>query len=341
MSNLPKCKVIGDPQNPKRFSSNIIIDSLNDALWQLDLYKEDGIQVNYSCVCSDHNQRTDVFICTYEIPVSQIILAQAKGRRILGVSLDNYRFLIDGGAHPDLCGYFPLGVDSFKYKHIKKTRMLDTFNFLVYTESLVRSNFYVVLDAFGEAFSGSKTEVLYIKDRNGTDRFKQYVEEKAKYYNVIIKYENNHLDTIEKELEVYECADVHVYVNASSTFAMPCLQLLSCGVPSIVMSYSGPAEYIRKDWNAITIPYRLEDVNDYVLRPLIEAGMRNFFFADGYECRPYWAVPDKQDLKIAMTKIRIDSGLMKKLSRNGRLTAEQFTWKKSAAAMCAAIKELY
>ena len=333
-----KLQVIGDPKNPKGFSSNIIIESLNAALKKVGLYDEAGKKVAYSCICSDHGQKADAFICSYEIPFSQIIYAQSRNRPILGVNLDNLRFIIDGDINPNLVGFFPLGVDNFKYPVVQKKTMMDSFVFLAYTESLIRSGYHVLVPAFGRAFSGSKDDVLYIKNRNGTDAFKLRIENQARYYNIQVKYENNHLG-IEEELEVYRAANAAVYVNMSSTWAMPCLQLMTCGVPSIIMPYSGPAEYTRDEWNALAVKYDIEYLDDRVLRPLMEIGMRNFFFADGYAKQPYWARPNIDSLAMQMLRLRKDPELGKRLATNGRITGEQFTWEKSAMALSAALRE--
>jgi glycosyltransferase involved in cell wall biosynthesis len=342
MTILAPFKVVGDPKNPERFSSSIIINNLNKAAKKLGLYDENGAVVVYDCIGNNHGYNPNALIVCYELAFPNIIVENCRGKPIIAVSRDNLRFALENpyiqkGQQVD---WIPLGVDSDEFKPITKTNLLDKFVVLSYTESLVRSGFEILVAAFGELWGGSKDHVLYIKDRNGTPEFQNWIQNKANYYNITLLYENNHLSSLEEELSVFRSADIHCYLNRSSTWSLPCLQGLALGVPTIAMSYSGPKEYIINEFTGLTIDYSEEKITPEVLTDLTNKGMRNFFFPQwaGYPTVPYWAKPSKLSVMNSLNRMENNSDLRNKLIINGRVMAESLSWENSAMQLARVLR---
>jgi glycosyltransferase involved in cell wall biosynthesis len=330
--NLTKYKVVGDPNNPPRFSSSIIIDSLNEGAKKLGLYDENGAIVVYDCISNQHGYNADAIILCYEMPGHQILLQNSQGKPVIAVSRDNMSFLIETGFPKEKVDYINLGVDSKLWKPIKKEYLLDKYVVGCYTESLVRSGLEILVEAFGTLYGGDSNKILYIKDRNATPKFAEWIKEQSTYYNVDIIYNNCHLDTIEKEIEIFKHFDCHVNLNRSSTWFMPLLQSLSLGIPTASMCYSGPREYISDMLTGLEIDYDLEFLTNESLKALTDIGMRNFFFPVdniNYRQQPYWASPKIESVKEVLIKLE-SSYIRSRLSFLGRSVAETLNWERSS-----------
>jgi len=340
MNNL-KFKVVGDPNNKARFSSKIITDSLNEAAKSLGIYSDDSLTVVYDGCCNDHGYKADAFICTYEISFSNILLQKAGGKPILGVSKDNLNFILKGGYDLNYSGYFPLGVDSSLYPKIEKTKNLSQFVVGVYTESLIRGGVELCLQSFAKVFSGDKTAKLVIKDRNGTERFSQFVDHFSKENNIIVEYQNAHFNDISQITEWFSGVDCHLYMNRSSTWAMPPLESMTMGVPTLAVAYSGPREYIFDRRTGIEIPFSEVDINkDF--QTLTEIGCRNFFFLSGYSSAPTWAVGNTAKAAEKLIELKNNAELRNYISTNGRKYAiENLSWGKSALRLQEQLKRWY
>ncbi len=325
---MNKFCVIGDSTNKPRYSSHIIVSSLNDAAKKLGLYDEGGIQVKWDALCQTHGDKVDVYISSYELAFPELLIKNSGNKPLLGVSSDNYKFILDGGKPAFLAGYFPLGVDSALWPIISKTEDLDRFSVLVYTESLARGGIDLCIESFGRAFPGQENCVLKIKDRNGTERFRRYIKERAAALDINIEYINEHWDI--NQIQSYlKGVDCQLYLNRSSTYALPPQELMTSGIPSIVIPYSGPKDYCEPNKNALCPRYKLRPVIED-LEMLMDSGARNFFLMDGYKNAPVWAVADIEDTANKLLTIRDNPGnINQSLSINARETANQFTWENS------------
>jgi glycosyltransferase involved in cell wall biosynthesis len=338
---MKKFKVVGDPNNQSRFSSKIIIDSLNAAAKKLDLYSDEELIIVYDGCCNNHGYKVDAFICTYEICFPSIVLNNANKKPILGVSQDNKQFIIDGGHPEELTGYFPLGVDASLYPKIQKTKNKSQFVVGVYTESLVRGGIELCLESFITAFKDNKDVKLVIKDRNATDIFSEYIKNFSKLHNVNIEYENSHFNSIDKIIEWFSGIDCHLYMNRSSTWAMPPCESMTMGIPTIAVSYSGPREYIFHGKTGLEIDYTKEYVQNSLFN-LIEIGCRNFFFTSGYKTQPTWAVGNTQKASELLIQLKNNSDLYKEISKNGREYAiNNLTWENSAKKLHKELQKWY
>lgn len=333
-----KFKVIGDEANQPRYSSHIIIDSLNREARKLELYDEKGKVIFYDGVADSHGTNPDAFITTYEITFPWVVLNNAKGKLLIGVSSDNQSFMIEGGHDPELTAWFSLGVDSKLYPEVKKTRNLDKFVVGCYTESLIRGGVNSTIEAFGRAFSGRKDVKLCLKDRNGTETFEKWVKKQANFFNVEIEYLNCHFATIEEIVNWFSGIDCHLYLNYSSTFALPPLEGLSMGIPTIAMSYSGPRHYIINGETGLTPKYTLKPIEED-FQTLQKIGTRNYFFLGGYKKTPTWAIPDLDDTARCLLEMESNKELRLLLKENGRKMAESLTWEKSVKQLDSIIKQ--
>ena len=338
---MKKFKIVGDPNNQSRFSSKIIIDSLNTAAKKLNLYSDDELTIVYDGCCNNHGYKADAFICTYEICFPSIVLNNAGNKPILGVSRDNKQFIIDGGHPEKLAGYFPLGVDASLYPEIQKTKNKSHFVVGVYTESLVRGGIELCLESFATAFKNDKDAKLLIKDRNATEIFSKYVKNFSESNNIDVEYESAHFDSIEQITEWFSGVDCHLYMNRSSTWAMPPCESMTMGVPTIAVPYSGPREYIFHENTGLEIEYIKEDVQKSLFN-LIDIGCRNFFFTSGYKTQPSWAVGNIQKASELLIQLKNNSDLHEKISRNGREYAiNNLTWENSANKLHQELQKWY
>lgn len=322
-------RVEGDPKNPPHFSSSIIIEAINTAAKKVGLYDEQGARVVYDCLGQWHGPKPDALIVCYELPFHQLVVANCQGIPTITVSRDNFRFAIEGGCDPDLVFWTPLGVDSSKF--VPQTHWGSDLTVGIYSESLVRGGYEIAIEAFGKLFSGRKDIRLYCKDRNGTPRFKEWIDEQTKLYDINLIYDNRHLDTTEAELAVLGQFDIHLYLNRSSTWALPAVQTLSMGIPTIAPMYSGPREYIINDFTGLACEYEMENLDSDVIGDLQKLGMRNFFFEAGYKNAPYWCKPQLDSVMACLDGLVDSSSLRERLSKNSRAFVKQsLTWEATA-----------
>lgn len=326
---LPKYKVYGDPNNKPSFSSSIIINALNEGAQKMGLFDENGLTVVYDCVCNDHGYNADALIGCYEIPWPEFVVQNAKGRPVIGVSADNMFFSADGGHPLEKISFIPLGVDCSAWKPVTRSKKnADKFVLLCYTESLVRGGIDMVLDALAELDEKQKNEILfYVKDRNATDKFKAYIERYCEVHGINLYYTNRHISNIDEEREVYSECDAFISLNRSSTFSMPPLQAMACGIPVICHAYSGPRSYILNEFTGLSPDYKLFRVNSQI-QSLEQKGMRNFFFP----CRDtdYWSGCDERSVRDCILKLKNNVNLRNRLSRYGRKMAESMSWENAS-----------
>jgi len=335
---MKKFCVIGDPNNKPRFSSNIITSSLNQAAKDLGLYDESGLQIKYDGCCNTHGDKTNAFICTYEISFPEIIKQNAAGKPIIGVSLHNWNNIVTSN-YSGKSDWFSLGVDSDYYEVTPKSKNLDKFVFGLYSESLSRGGFEIVIDTFGKYFCSRNDVKLIIKDRNGDKKFFDYLDAVRCHYQVDIEYINEHWSSKEQVLDFASKIDVYINTNRCSTFNMPVLEMMSMGKPSIITNYSGPADFCLDEFNCLAPKFSVDEIS-IDLNYLQLIGCRNFFFNGGYTVNPVWANTDKSSLFAKMDRLISDKKTRDLISKNARLTAEKMTWKKSLNQLSYIVNEL-
>ena len=340
---MTKIKFTSDPNNTTlNGSTNIIVGNLNKSLKLLNLYDDNGPSIHYDCIANCHGLNPSAILTVYETNFPKFILNNLNGKFMLGVSKANMEFCVNAGYPAELCKYVPLGVDSTIWRPVERIKYKDKFVILSFSESQTRGGFLHVLDAVGRAFQGKDDVVLVLKDRATTGRFREVVanyRDKVKPMEVIL--DDRDLTDFEEQNQLYSNADVMLYLNHSSTFALTAIQSLSCGCPVIGMQYSGPAEYLNPS-NGLPVLFSLTEITDDLIMNLQSYGLRNYLFGrSAYHVTPYWAWPNIEDVvdKLQWAYKYKESDYMKEKSDNARKTAINFSWEKSALGYVKAMEE--
>jgi hypothetical protein len=341
---MVKFKIECDPNARQFCSTRIIVDNVNRAADKLGLYSDISKVVLYDTLCNSHGfRRIDAFWCAFELPFPAIIQSNAGGKPILGLSKQNALFAAYGGYPRNLVNYVSLGVDSNLWKPTKKIYNLDKFVFLAFCESNNRSGFEDLVETFGDAYSGGTKKVqLYIKDREATSKFKEWVRERAEFWKVDIVHDDRHLEDHNEEIKLIQGADVGVCVNHSHTFGMVMSQAMACGLPQILIPYSGPGDYADK-MNSFIPEYRIEEVTQEMINKLSEIGMKNYLFPIdniNYPGQPFWARVDHESLRQKMDEAMFHPKKLQQLSEICVLTARWMTWERTAINMSYVLSQL-
>lgn len=339
---MRKFRIVGDISSNPFHSSRIIIDATNKAAKKLGLYDEKGLTVCYDTLCNSHGYHVDAFWSAYELPFPAPVLNNAGGKPIIGLSRDSAWLVVSAGYPAEKVNFCTLGVDKEIWKPVKKNKYLDKFVFLSMTESNVRCGLDDVIHSFGKVFAGRKDVILYIKDRQPTPKFVEWVKKASEYYDVEVIHDERHIENHEIEREIFACADVHVYLNHCGAFNMTVTQGMACGIPTITMAYGGPADYAS--WfNAKLVDYNIVPVTDRLLLELAERGMKNHFFSSQqYTIQPFWAQPDEESLQSALIEIKEGRNAEEERARLkyfGPITASWLSWEKTAINMSFLLSE--
>ncbi|NJO61263.1 MAG: glycosyltransferase [Richelia sp. RM2_1_2] len=296
---MKKFKVVCDPSAREFCSTKIIVNEINQAAKNLDLYSESECLVCYDCLGNKFNYKPDAFWVAYELPFPNLILNNCYPEKILGLSRENAALAVYGGYPKEKVDWVTLGVNRNHWPQITKKYNKDKFVFISMCESNTRSGFDVLVPAFGEEFRGQKDTILYIKDRESTDLFKSWIKEQAEKYDVQIIHDDRHLTSWEEQVELFEGADAAICLNRSHTFGMVTLQGMSCGLPTIVPRYSGFTDYCSALTN-LCVDFQLERLSQEKINSLISIGMKNYLIPispDNYSVRPFWAAPSKESVR--------------------------------------------
>jgi len=341
---MVKFKIECDPNARPFCSTRIIVDNVNNAAKKLNLYSDVEKVVMYDTLCSSHGfRRIDAFWCAFELPFPRIIQQNAGTKPILGLSKQNALFAAYGGYPRNLVNYVTLGVDSNFWKPTKKVYNLDKFVFLAFCESNNRSGFEDLVEVFGNAYSGGQTKIqLYIKDREATPKFKEWVKERAEFWDVDIVHDDRHLEDHNEEIKLIQGADCGVCVNHSHTFGMVMSQSMACGLPQILIPYSGPGDYADK-MNSFIPEYTIEEVTQEMVDDLSKMGMKNYLFPineNNYPSKPFWARVDHESLRHKMDEAMFRKEKLQQLSEISVLTARWMTWERTAINMSYVLSQL-
>lgn len=340
---MEKFKIVCDPNSREFCSTRIIVDQINDAAKKLDLYSDNDKLVVYDCLGQKFNYNPDAFWVAYELPFPQFIINNCKPQTIIGLSKDNALFAAYGGYPIDKIQYVTLGVNSENWPYIENKKYIkDKFVFTCMCESNTRSGFDILIPAFCEAFKDNQNVLLYIKDREATPLFKQWVKEMSEKYNCNILHDDRHLSNWEDQVKIFEGTDVAININRSHTFGMVNLQGMSCGIPTICQRYSGFTDY-TSDISNISLKFDVVKVTQEKIDYLSSIGMKNHLLpinTSAYPFEPFWSEVDKEDLKIKMLSIIEDFNKRNNLKIISKLVASWFTWQRSAVNMSYVLKNL-
>jgi hypothetical protein len=329
---MKSLKVVGDPKNTPSCSSEIIISNLNNGLKKLGLYNEDGVIVVYDCLGQSHGYNSDFIICPYETSIPKLVIDNAQGRNLIGVSHQNQAFFIDGGYPKEKTFAMTLGVDSQLWRPKNKSKNKSVFRFGMCCDSNTRAAYPELLMEFGMAFAGRTDVELYIKDRWATEVFRTFVKTIASTYNVIIHHDDVHVMDKDLESDIYDTLDCHVFLNKTSTFALTVSQGMAMQKPTIVMDYSGPRDYCN-ELNACICSYSLQDIEPWHIMTLQrDYGLRNYLLTNPALFRqfPKWAAPNLKSIRTCMFKVLDDKEYREQIAYKARATSEGMTWDRAA-----------
>ena len=149
----------------------------------------------------------------------------------------------------------------------------------------------------------------------------------SNFYNIQIEYTNANWNEIQVK-EWLAGIDCQIYNNRSSTFALPPLELMSCGIPTIAIPYSGPKDYCNNN-NSLLIDFDLVNVSEDI-EALNSVGCRNYFLAFGYKNHPVWAKSKIESVSTNLLRLEKDINKRNSLSANGIFTAKSMSWEKSS-----------
>jgi len=323
-------KVLGDPNNAKHCSSDIIISNLNNAAKKIGIYDDNGYNIVYDCIGNSHGHNPDAFIVVYELIFPAFILNQVYPKPMFGVSRDNVEFMKQGGYPDNLCNLAHLGVDTNVWQFREKQKIQGKFRLLGIGESNTRGGLELVVRNFCEEFANSNSVELYLRDRNAAPIFKQWVQQQANIHNVTIIHDDRHLENFEEEKDIFYSADAAICLNKSSTWNLRTIESMSTGTPLIVIPYAGPRDYSIDNESAIHVQYDLSDIDLNVLNSLQQIGLKNYLFNPQMHPQiPVWSMPNNDSVKEKMREVVENSDLRNKVSIGGAEYVKQFTWEKS------------
>lgn len=333
--SLKNFSIARDPQSQPFCSTKIIVDEMNDAAKSMGLYSDSESVVVYDALCQRYGLKPDAFWCAFELPFVKLILDNAGGIPILGLSRENAVLGAYGGYPSTLLNYATLGVNRNHWPLVTKKYMLDKFVFLAMDESSTRSSFDILIEAFGKQFQYNQNVCLYIKDRNATETFKTYVREQGIKYGVTILHDDRNITNFEEQVKIFEHADAAINLNHSHSFGMVVLQGMSAGLPTICPRYNGFTDYTSELTNGC-LKFDIIPIRQWDIEYLVSIGLKNHLFpitSDYYKTMPFWSQVDIQDVRDKMQRMVDDSNWRNRLSQTSDMVASWFTWERTAVNM--------
>lgn len=337
---LPKFHVLGDSGANNFFSSSIIVNNLNRAAKELDLFDENGLKVIYSTTADQMGHNADAILCVYETAFPVPIIRNAGGKPLIGSSLHNLFFITDGGYPSDLAGFCHLGVDSKLFSPKPKTH--DKFRFLCFAESNARSGIDKLVKAYCNSFGGNFGVELYLKDRGATVEFQNWVKNEAARNKATIIHDVENTQNFEDIKKIYSDSDVMVFISRSTTWGMTILEAFAMGIPVITTAYAGPREVTAHGFNSWLVDYHVEPITNDQLNYLASIGCRNHMFPPEMSLTtPYWGKVGVACLMETMyDAYEMPKNKLAQMGKNARITAQNFSWEKGAASLSAVLREV-
>lgn len=216
----------------------------------------------------------------------------------------------------------PLGVDLevFKPRAYKPER--ENFIFANFGKWEIRKGHDILISAFNKAFMPTDKVELWLCCQNfllsesENDEWNKSAMNshmgKAGKIKLLPRQENQ--DQIANIMGMVDCG---VFPARAEGWNLEALELMACGVPSIVTNYAGHTEFCNHD-NSFLLP--IEDT---------EEAFDGKWFRPGQNANQgYWAVPEMDTLIILMREIA--KGIMQRSSAKCIETAKEFTWSNCA-----------
>lgn len=338
---MKKIQVLGDPNNQKFCSSDIIISNINNAAKKLGIYSDKEYCIVYDCIGNKHGYDPDALIIVYELIFPHFIFNNVYPKPILGVSRDNLSFIRDSGYPENLSEYFHLGIDTNVWQYKEKQKS-EKFTLLGIGESNSRGGLELVVQNFCEEFKNESGIRLYLRDRTASHLFKKWVQHMALSYNAEILHDDRHLENFEEEKQIYYQSDAAICLNKSSTWNLRTIECMSTGTPLIVIPYGGPRDYSENNISAYHVEYDMRFITEENLDLLQNIGLRNHLFPVSIHPKtPVWTIPRTNSVRIAMRKVVEDANLRYNIGIKGSEYIKKFSWENSAKQLQIIINKLY
>ncbi len=296
----------------------------------MGLYAEDGMTVVYDCLAQQYGFNPSHILCAYETSIPSFVINNAGGKDLIGVSFQNQSFFIEGGYPKEKTHAMLLGVDSKQWAPRPKEKR-EKFVFGMMCDSNTRAAYSELIIAFGLAFKGRTDVELYIKDRWSTPEFKSLVRMLADHNKIIVHHDDSHVTDKNKEVDIYNNLDCHVFLNRTSTFALTVAQGMAMQLPTIVIDYSGPRDYCN-ELNACLVKYYMDNISELKITQLAQQGYRNYLMTNPalFKKQPEWAQPLIDSIKDCLINVYENKNYRDSIAENARMTAEGLTWERAA-----------
>ncbi|MFC5530797.1 glycosyltransferase family 4 protein [Cohnella yongneupensis] len=252
---------------------------------------------------------------------------------ILPNEFNRQAFLKGGARVPLLIASY--GVDANLFHPVGKRERLgekeETFVFLSVFGWSHRKGPDILLKAFLQEFDEHEPVTLLIKtfgERMG-DFPKSWYEQaiqpivpKKKGFPKVRTFSD--IMTTSQMAELYRGADCYVSPTRGEGVGLPFLECMACETPVIATGWSGHTDFIKPS-NGYLIPYHLVPAE-----PL--------YYTQLYKPDQLWAEADCGSLQLIMRKVYSDRNMARIKAKQGRETAKQWSWERSAAEFIEAIE---
>jgi glycosyltransferase involved in cell wall biosynthesis len=190
----------------------------------------------------------------------------------------------------------------------------------------------VLLAAYDEAFAGRDDVLLVIKDLGGQSYYRGLTmsdalrERAASGALPRVHYLEDELSRSELAA-LYRACDVLVHPYRGEGFAMPVLEAMACGLPTVVTDGGPTDEFCPADtgWRIASEP-----------RFLAERAIGNLETLD----RPWMLEPDRTDLVRVLHEVAASPDELRRRGARARIAAERYSWDAIAAVYAERIASL-
>jgi glycosyltransferase involved in cell wall biosynthesis len=238
------------------------------------------------------------------------------------------------GVEPDRVHVVPNGVDLDELSpEGARAELPDASLRLLFVGGTIsRKGADVLLAAYDEAFAGREDVLLVIKDLGGQSYYRGLTMSDALRERATsgalprVHYLEDELGRAELA-GLYRACDVLVHPYRGEGFAMPVLEAMASGLPTVVTAGGPTDEFCPDDacWRVASEP-----------RFLAECAIGNLETID----RPWMLEPDRADLVRVLREVDADRDELRRRGARARVAAGAYSWDAVAAAYAGRIASL-
>lgn len=236
-----------------------------------------------------------------------------------------------GGVEPRKLKCVPMGVDTDDFTpHGKRMKFTEgnEFKLLTVMDVSYRKGPELLFRAYFEEFKDQEDTLLILKGYTGgaDDRSKQTIRDLIGR----IKKETNSKAKLlflsgflqESQLsDLHRSADVYVSASRGEGWALPCLQSMACGVPTIMPKHSSHLDY-GTDQNCLWVEAPQTKITDLF-----------FLTNDSKFINHEWWEPKIESLRQQMRYSYNNREALKKMGEQAYRDVQRFSWKNSVRRM--------